>query len=214
MKVQSSIQIRCHQAQTEELAIACELTSDYLPDADYCRDVLNIAPEQFAADFDNRVDVQPVSDPNAITGTQKLVIAQALVDRAAAAPDLYNRRAVEKRLLETMRLPNADELLVDQSQAPRMGPSGKHGDADDATSQVIPRPRPPNASNRASAVAGVNHRRRNPSAHRGLPQSRTRPNIWHGRICCKCKQRWGHSFRQRPWGPDSPWTRRRKTCWR
>ena len=122
MKVQSSIQIRCHQAQAEELAIACELTADYLPDADYCRDVLNIAPEQFAADFDNRVDVQPVSDPNAITGTQKLVIAQALVDRAAAAPDLYNRRAVEKRLLETMRLPNADELLVDQSQAPRMGP--------------------------------------------------------------------------------------------
>lgn len=123
LKVQTAIQIRCHQAQAKELALVCQAVADNLPDEAYCRDVLGMAPEQFAAEFDGRVDVRPVSDPNSVTATQRMVIAQALVERAAQAPDLYDRVAVERKLLETMRVQDIDALLPDRSQqTPRMGP--------------------------------------------------------------------------------------------
>lgn len=123
LKVQTAIQIRCHQAQARELQLVSQLTAETLPDAAYCRDVLRCAPEQFAAEFDARVDVRPVSDPNAITATQRLITAQALWEMANQAPDLYNRREAAKRLLETMRVPEVDALLTpDQTQVEHMGP--------------------------------------------------------------------------------------------
>lgn len=122
MKVQTQIQIRCHQTQAEELALACEVIADTFPDERYCRDVLGLDPAAFAADFDGRVDIRPVSDPNAVTGAQRLFIAQALIDRAQQAPDLYDRREVERRFLEVLRVGQIDALLPDQSQAERMGP--------------------------------------------------------------------------------------------
>jgi len=122
LKVQNSIQIRCHHAQTKELELLVQATADNLPDAAYCKDVLGIEPEAFSADFDGRVDVRPVSNPNAITATQRMVIAQAIADRAAQSPDLYDRREVEKRLLETMRVGDVDALLPDRAQIQRMGP--------------------------------------------------------------------------------------------
>lgn len=122
LKVLTAIQIRCHQAMAKELEIVVQATADHLPDADYCRDVLGMTPEEFARDFDGRVDVRPVSNPNAVTATQRMVIAQAIAERAAQAPDLYDRREVEKRLLEVMRADNIDVLLPEKSQVPRMGP--------------------------------------------------------------------------------------------
>lgn len=123
LKVQTQIQIRCHQAQSNELALVCQAIADNLPDAQYCNDVLDgVPPEQFAADFDGRIDVRPVSDPNAVTSTQRMVIAQALVERAAQAPDLYNREEVERRLLETMRVQDIDALIASKQQPERMGP--------------------------------------------------------------------------------------------
>jgi len=122
LKVQNAIHIRLHQAQAHELALLVQLTADTLPDAEYCRDVLSVEPAVFANEFDARVDVRPVSNPNAMTATQRIVIAQAIAERAAQAPDLYDRRAVEKRLLETMRADGVDELLPARSQVQRMGP--------------------------------------------------------------------------------------------
>ena len=122
LQVQTQIQIRCHHAQAQELALFSQAVADNLPDAQYCLDVLNVAPEQFALDFDSRIDVRPVSDPNAVTSTQRMVIAQALVDRAAQAPDLYNREAVERRLLETMRVQDIDSVIATKQPPPRMGP--------------------------------------------------------------------------------------------
>ncbi len=122
LKVQSGIQIRCHHAQAQELVLVCELTSETLPDEGYCRDVLNTTPDVFAADFDARVDVRPVSDPNAITSTQRLVIAQATVDMANQSPDIVDRREAYKRLMEAMRQQDIELLLPDKAKVERMGP--------------------------------------------------------------------------------------------
>lgn len=122
MKVQTEIQIRIHQAQARELALVAEVTADSLPDFAYCRDVLGIAPDEFARDFDGRVDVRPVSDPNTITGVQRMAIAQALVDLSDKAPDLFDRREVYRRLLETMRTTNIDAIMPPPQQTQRAGP--------------------------------------------------------------------------------------------
>lgn len=122
LKVHTAIQLRLHQAMAEELQLMCELIAEHGPDADYCRDVLGVTPEQFAADFDGRVDVRPVSDPNAITSTQRMIIAQALVDLAKESGGIIDPRVAYRRLLETMRVQGIEELMPDPAQVERMGP--------------------------------------------------------------------------------------------
>lgn len=122
LKVQTAIQMRLHRAQQKELQLVVERIAEHGPDPAYCRDVLGMTPEQFAADFDSRVDVRPVSDPNAVTATQRMVIAQALVDMASQNPDLFDRREVYRRLLETMRVAEIDTLMPAKGEAPHMGP--------------------------------------------------------------------------------------------
>ena len=122
LKVQTAIQMRCHQAQAEELKLVVQTVADSLPDAAYCRDVLGVMPEQFAADFDEKVDVRPVSDPNAVTNTQRLIVAQALVDMAQQSGGLIDQHEAYQRLLEVMRVQDIDKLLMNPQQAERMGP--------------------------------------------------------------------------------------------
>jgi hypothetical protein len=63
------------------------------------------------ADFDGVLDVVPVSDPNIFSEAQRYAQVQAVAQRAATMPQLYNLRKVEERLLETLKIPNAKELL-------------------------------------------------------------------------------------------------------
>lgn len=63
------------------------------------------------ADFDGVLDVVPVSDPNIFSEAQRYAQVQAVAQRAAALPQLYNMRKVEERLLDTLKVPNAEELL-------------------------------------------------------------------------------------------------------
>jgi len=53
----------------------------------------------------------PVSDPNIFSEAQRYAQIQAIAQRAAAVPQLYNARKVEERILETMKVPNAKDLL-------------------------------------------------------------------------------------------------------
>ena len=69
------------------------------------------------ADFEGPLDVVPVSDPNIFSEAQRFAQVQAVEQRAQAMPQLYNLRKVEERILETLKIPNAKELL-----APAMEP--------------------------------------------------------------------------------------------
>jgi hypothetical protein len=63
------------------------------------------------ADFEGPLDVVPVSDPNIFSETQRFAQVQAIAQRAAGLPQLYNMRKVEERILKTLKIPNPDELL-------------------------------------------------------------------------------------------------------
>jgi hypothetical protein len=75
-------------------------------------------------DFDDRVDVLPVSDPNMVSNVQRYFISQAIFEMAQSAPPgVYDMRALHKRGLESLRVENIDELIPSQTEdIKRMGP--------------------------------------------------------------------------------------------
>jgi len=102
------------------LRILHRLNGMYLDDERLERE----AGEELASrkDFEGPLDVVPVSDPNIFSEAQRYAQVQAVSQRAAALPQLYDMRAVEERLLETLKVPNPKELLV-----PPMEPKEQNG---------------------------------------------------------------------------------------
>lgn len=121
-KILTAVQQRLHETQKEEFRTVAWLNSIYMPDK-YPYQVAGEDRVALRADFDERVDIIPVSDPNIISNAQRFFISQAVLELANSAPDLYDRRAVHKRALESLRIQNIDELIPDrQEKLQRMGP--------------------------------------------------------------------------------------------
>lgn len=114
MVVFSSIHARLHDAMAHMLRILHRLNAMYLDD----EQLDDEAGEELAtrADFEGPLDVVPVSDPNIFSETQRYAQVQAVVQRADARPDLYNARKVEEQLLETLKIPNAKDLLLPEQE--------------------------------------------------------------------------------------------------
>ena len=125
LKVFTGIHTRIHNAQAEEFQLMAELNAEYLPPM-YPYDVAGEARGVFRADFDDRVDVIPVSDPNIISVTQRIALAQSILQLISSAPDLYGpagMRVAHRNMLEALRAPNIDELLPEEeARPPRMDP--------------------------------------------------------------------------------------------
>lgn len=120
-KIFSAIHKRLHEANAQEFKLVAELDSEYLPQV-YPYLVEGEDQYVMAADFDERVDILPVSDPNIISNTQRIAQAQSVLQLAAQAPNLYDMREAHKRMLEALRIPNIDELMPDPADVPRAEP--------------------------------------------------------------------------------------------
>jgi len=114
----TAIHQRLYKAQTKEFAILAELNKFHLPDGGYPY-YTKAGDNQIAAeDFDDRIDIIPTSNPSAVTSTQRIVQAQAVLDLAERHPDVISIPATINRLLQAMRISNIDELLVPPPQGP------------------------------------------------------------------------------------------------
>ena len=109
MVVFSAIHARMHNSMAKLLAILHRLNAMYLND----EDIEDEVGEELATrqDFEGPLDVVPVSDPNIFSEAQRFAQVQAVAQRSAALPQLYNQRKVEERILETLKIPNAKDLL-------------------------------------------------------------------------------------------------------
>jgi len=109
MVVFSAIHARLHNSMQRLLAILHRLNGMYLDDEETDVEI----GEELAtrADFEGPLDVVPVSDPNIFSEAQRFAQVQAVAQRAAALPQLYNQRKVEERILDTLKIPNAKDLL-------------------------------------------------------------------------------------------------------
>ena len=109
MVVFSSIHSRLHSSMAKCLKVIHRINSAYLTEEDIeaCDAGLEIEP----SDFDGPMDVIPVSDPSIFSETQRFAQIQAIIQRAAVAPQLYDARKVEEMFLRVMKIPS-DEVLV------------------------------------------------------------------------------------------------------
>lgn len=108
MKVMSGVQARLHAALKNELRILAKIVKDYMP-AEYAYEMDGEFSRQ--QDFDKRVDVIPVSDPNAATMAQRVVQYQAAMQLAQQAPNLYNMGKLHRQMLEVLGVKDADEII-------------------------------------------------------------------------------------------------------
>ena len=109
MVVFSAIHVRLHQAMERLLMVLHRLNAEYLDDDNIKAET----GEKLATrkDFQGPMSVAPVSDPNIFSEAQRFAQTQAVAARSAALPQLYNQRKVEERILETLKIPNAKDLL-------------------------------------------------------------------------------------------------------
>ena len=110
MTVFSAIHARLHYAMAMTLKVLHRLNSKHIDD-DY---IQRVTGEEMckAKDFQGPMDVIPVSDPNIFSDVQRAAQMQAIVQRAAAVPQLYDQRAVEERFLQGMKIPDYEPLLA------------------------------------------------------------------------------------------------------
>ena len=108
MKVMSGVQARLHAAMKKELRLLAKIVHDYMPeeyayevDGDFSR----------TDDFDKRIDVIPVSDPNAATMSQRIMQYQAALQLAQQAPQLYDMGKLHRQMLEVLGIQDADDLI-------------------------------------------------------------------------------------------------------
>ena len=108
MKVMSAVQARVHAAVSRELKILSEIVKDYGPE-EYPYDTDN--GQVVIQDFDDRVDIIPVSDPNAGTMAQRIMQYQAALQLAAQAPQMYDMPLLHRQMLDVLGIQDADKVV-------------------------------------------------------------------------------------------------------
>jgi len=111
MKVISAVQARVHASMKEELKILSNIIAEEGPRAyPYHTEQEAITAE----DFDDRVDIIPVSDPNAGTMAQRIMQYQAALQLAQQAPEMYNLPLLHRQMLEVLGIRDADKIVPNE----------------------------------------------------------------------------------------------------
>ena len=108
MKVMSGVQARLHAALKQELRILAKIIHDNMS-AEYSYDMDGDFDR--TKDFDGRIDVIPVSDPNAATMSQRVMQYQAALQLAQQAPQLYDMGKLHRQMLEVLGISEAAEII-------------------------------------------------------------------------------------------------------
>ena len=108
MKVMSGVQARLHAALKNELRLLSNVIRDYM-DGTYAYEMEGEFDR--TKDFDDRIDVIPVSDPNAATMSQRVMQYQAALQLAQQAPQLYDMGKLHRQMLEVLGIQDAKSII-------------------------------------------------------------------------------------------------------
>jgi hypothetical protein len=108
--VMSSIHKRLHYSQKLEFSLLAKGFGEFLPD-EYPYDVPGESRFIKKRDFDSRVDVLPVSDPNIFSVAQRITMAQTQLQLAQSAPQMHNMYEAYRRMYEAIGVRDIDDLL-------------------------------------------------------------------------------------------------------
>ena len=129
-KVMSAIHKRLHHAQKDEFALLAKVFGESLPD-EYPYNVVGAERTVKAEDFDERVDVVPVSDPNIFSMSQRVTLAQTELQLAQSAPELHNMYEAFRRMYKAIGVKDVDSILkvVDQEEESPKDPAVENSEA-------------------------------------------------------------------------------------
>jgi hypothetical protein len=109
-KVMSAIHKRCHYAQRTEFKLLARVFQLYLP-PEYPYDVTGGQRFIKQTDFDNRIDIIPVSDPSIFSMSQRIQMAQAQLQLAQTNPQIHNTYEAYRRMYQALGIQNIDAIL-------------------------------------------------------------------------------------------------------
>ena len=113
-RVMSAVHKRLHYAMKKEFKMLSRVMSEYLPQ-EYPFSVEGGDSSIMAADFDDRVDVIPVSNPNVFSQAQRIALAQSQLQIAQQAPQMHDLHEAYRRVYEALGVRDIDKILLPQS---------------------------------------------------------------------------------------------------
>ena len=128
-RVMSAVHKRLHYAQKTEFKILARLFSEFLP-PEYPYQVVGGDQMIKQADFDGRVDVLPVSDPNFFSMSQRITLAQQELQLVQSNPEIHNIKESYRRMYEALGSENIDALFIPDPPPPApVDPAQENGAA-------------------------------------------------------------------------------------
>ena len=124
-RVMSAIHKRLYQSLKCEFMLMADAFATYLP-KQYPYDVVGGQREIFAQDFDARVDIIPIADPNIFSQTQRIQIAQTELQMAMSNPDLHNIYHAYRHMYEALGVKDVDILLPPPAPMQPMDPASEN----------------------------------------------------------------------------------------
>ncbi len=120
-KVFSGIHKRMHVSARQEFKMMATLNFEFMDVDEYPYEVQGEERKILKSDFDGRVDIIPVSDPNIWSATQRIAQNQAILELITADPELYakkQRKIAHRRMMEALRIPDVDQILPEDKDSP------------------------------------------------------------------------------------------------
>ena len=127
-RTMSAIHKRLYASMKREFNLLARVFKIYLPPV-YPYDVVGGQRQIMQADFDDRVDILPVADPNIFSQTQRISLAQTELQLAASNPRMHNQYEVYRNMYEALGVKDIDLILKPKPQMVPKDPSLEHIDA-------------------------------------------------------------------------------------
>ena len=124
-RVMSAIHKRLYAGMKKEFRLLAKVFKTYLPPV-YPFDVVGGRREIKQMDFDDRVDILPVADPNIFSMAQRISMAQTELQLATSNPQIHNLYSAYRKMYEALGVKNIDQILPPPAPVQPMDPSLEH----------------------------------------------------------------------------------------
>jgi hypothetical protein len=124
-RVMSAIHKRLYAAMRTEFKLLSKVFKTYLPPV-YPYDVVGATREIKQMDFDDRVDILPVADPNIFSMAQRITLAQTELHLATSNPQIHNLYSAYRKMYEALGVKNIDAILPPPAPVQPLDPALEH----------------------------------------------------------------------------------------
>ena len=124
-RVMSAIHKRLYVAMKQEFKLLAEVFKTYLPPV-YPYDVPGAARQIKVADFDDKIDILPVADPNIFSQTQRISMAQSQLQLAQSNPQIHNLYQAYRSMYDALGVKDINAILPPPQKPMPLDPSLEH----------------------------------------------------------------------------------------